>query len=792
MPAGGALDLDVVVDTTSLIGGDYAASIDMSTNDPANGCISVPVNLHTTGIPDIDADPAALTFPTTYVDFSSALPLTVQNVGTDVLRISAVSVTGDFAQSGLAAPVDVPAGGTIPLSVEFAPTTEGSRLGTISIFSDDPDEATFEISLEGYGLFPPEIGSTPEEIHTALPPSGTRTKTLTLHNTGGSDLDWVAMPTIVSALGEVTVYDYLELGKDEEDPRPGILGSGGPDLYGYRWKDSDEAGGPVYDWVDISGVGTQIEFSSTGYSDDGNEGPFPIGFTFNYYGQTFNEFYACTNGWVSFTSTRTTYSNQPLPNDGSSVPENLLALFWDDLVHRSGTGSEPVPSAVYYYHDGTRLIIQFQHLYRIANYTDDLNFQVILYPSGKIVYQYETMTVSTGNSHTIGMQNATKDDGLTVVYNDYYVHDNMAVEISRFPEWIKLDTMAGVIPAGGNQELTVTLDAAGLDDGIHEATLDFLSNDPYTPMYQVPVSLNVSLVDTAWTNFDPDVLNLSSNGNFVSIYVELPPDLDPYAINLSSVYLNDTIPALASPEPEYEDRDGNGIVDVMFKFDRLAVETLLPEGSEVPIWIQGEVLDVQWWRGTDVIRTMNPRVTSPPSQGYYLTDGIVPIRWEAPDSTTPSYYTVHLSRDGGMTWEELATGITGLALDWAATGALSENARIRVLAFDNQGLIGYDTNDGAFTIAGPVLLPPNTVEGGTLEVVLEPEDLVLAWKEPQIDLNHGPADSYRVLRSEVPGGPYTEVAVVTEPVYREPLAETAGMPALFYRIVAANVAGDAE
>ena len=32
------------------------------------------------------------------------------------------------------------------------------------------------------------------EIHTALPPGGTRTKTLTLHNTGGSDLSWAAAP----------------------------------------------------------------------------------------------------------------------------------------------------------------------------------------------------------------------------------------------------------------------------------------------------------------------------------------------------------------------------------------------------------------------------------------------------------------------------------------------------------------------------------------------------------------------------------------------------------------------
>ena len=166
--------------------------------------------------------------------------------------------------------------------------------------------------------------------------------------------------------------------------------------------------------------------------------------------------------------------------------------------------------------------------------------------------------------------------------------------------------------------------------------------------------------------------------------------------------------------------------------------------------------------------------------------------FRSPEFATPSYYAVHLSRDGGMNWEELATGITGTAFDWTAAGILSENARVRVLAFDSQGLMGYDVNDGAFTIAGPLLLPPHPVEDGTLEVVLEPEDLVLAWKEPYADLYHGPVDHYRVLRSEVPSGPYTEVAIVNEPIYRESLAATADMPALFYRIVAANAAGESE
>ena len=57
---------------------------------------------------------------------------------------------------------------------------------------------------------------------------------------------------------------------------PVILGAGGPDDYGYVWIDSDEAGGPVYNWVDISGTGIVVSPPS----DDGITGSFPDGIWF--------------------------------------------------------------------------------------------------------------------------------------------------------------------------------------------------------------------------------------------------------------------------------------------------------------------------------------------------------------------------------------------------------------------------------------------------------------------------------------------------------------------------------
>ena len=628
-------------------------------------------------------------------------------------------------------------------------------------------------------LPPPVVGVAPPSIVTALPPAAARTRTLTIRNTGASTLDWSAGANILSAIENVAANEPLELQKDEEDPRVGTLGSGGPDRFGYRWRDSDSAGGPVFDWFDIDAVGTPITFGSY---DDANSGPIPIGFPFPFYGNSFTDLRVCTNGWLSFTNTTTDLSNDPLPS--TSSPENLLAVFHDDLHFRGVQRAK-------YYNDGGRLIVQYTDVDKYSPSGAHLTFQVILDPTGRIVYQYLTMS-GTLNSATIGIQNGARNDGLTVAYNTNYVHDNLAVEFEKIPEWVTLGPTSGTVPAGGSQEVTVTLDSTGLAEGLHESTIHVESNDPATPSVQVPVRLNVGLIAPTWTEFDPEVLNLRSNGKFVTMTVELPPDLDPQLIRRSSVMLNDAVPAVESPPPEFGDRDHDQVVDVAFKFDRLAVESILPEGQEVPVSIQGEVEDVQWWRGVDTVRTMRPRITAPAPGSYFLSAAPAAIRWEAPIAGAPTHYDVQLSRNGGATWEMIASSVTGTGYDWMAGGEITSDAVVRVLAFDGAGLMGFDTSDGPFTIAGEVLLPPNSLDGATLSVERLGADLQLSWKSPAVDPSHGPADRYRVLRGPDPAATLAEVAVVTgDTLWTEPLAATEGV-SVFYRVVAENAAGPAE
>ena len=161
-----------------------------------------------------------------------------------------------------------------------------------------------------------------------------------------------------------------------------------------------------YDWFDISTVGTNSGING----DDQNLGPFPLPFAFPWYdGQMMTSIRICSNGWLSFTSTSTAYTNYAIPT--AAVPNDLVAPFWDDL-NPSSSG------AVYIYDDiaNDRWICQFHevpHFSTAGRYT----FQTILQANGDVIYMWNELTPGTANSATVGIENSAGTVGVQLTYN---------------------------------------------------------------------------------------------------------------------------------------------------------------------------------------------------------------------------------------------------------------------------------------------------------------------------------------------------------------------------------------
>ena len=191
---------------------------------------------------------------------------------------------------------------------------------------------------------------------------------------------------------------------------------------GYAWDDSDMPGGPTFAWDNrAETLGVRLR-DVVELGDDTTVGPFPIGFEFPFFDATYNQFWLDTNGYLTFSQApRSDFSNDELPNP--QAPGNLVAVFWDDLDMRQA-------GEAYYWTNGTdTLVVSWVGVPRLGS-GGPYTFQAILHRSGTIIYQYREMQGTRLNEATIGIQNADGTEGLTVVYNQNYVHDGLAVRIA--------------------------------------------------------------------------------------------------------------------------------------------------------------------------------------------------------------------------------------------------------------------------------------------------------------------------------------------------------------------------
>jgi len=80
---------------------------------------------------------------------------------------------------------------------------------------------------------------------------------------------------------------------------------GGPDDFGYTWRDVDE-NLVNFQWVDIVDADGARQFE--GLRDDWNSGAVELGWDFSFYGEDYGNIHVCDNGWVSFTNSSGDYS----------------------------------------------------------------------------------------------------------------------------------------------------------------------------------------------------------------------------------------------------------------------------------------------------------------------------------------------------------------------------------------------------------------------------------------------------------------------------------------------------
>gem|GEM_PF-886240 len=183
------------------------ATLTLATN--AVGSETFTVALSGTGINPTLAMPSSLAFGEQAVGVPAATrTLTVQNTGTEgnlVISNIVKAGAGEAAYTFSPATLDVPPGGSLPLTVTFAPSGSGAANATLTLTTNALGNETFTVTLSGTGIQPTISvpGSMTFSEHRVGAPGATQT--LTVQNSGTGTL---RITNIAKSGPEAAAYSF--------------------------------------------------------------------------------------------------------------------------------------------------------------------------------------------------------------------------------------------------------------------------------------------------------------------------------------------------------------------------------------------------------------------------------------------------------------------------------------------------------------------------------------------------------------------------------------------------------
>lgn len=398
-------------------------------------------------------------FDPTFVNTQSAEQLIIYNNGPDTLRINSLVTNSSFFSVPIN-PLTISPGANASVEVTFMPADTVQYLDTLSLMNNDPQNFEYKIELFGEGILEPDIFVNVDSISVTLQQTDSLDFIFAIHNIGAGEL---------SFSNRIVNYSPVMNRNDQR--------GGGADAFGHIWIDSDDPNGPLFNWIDISdGSGIQIPISGS----DMISNVIPMGFSVPFYNNSYSHLRVCTNGWLSFTTFSVTSNNTNLPNP--VAPRSLIAPLWDDLVFQT-------TSKAYYRQDADKFIVQWDGVFTQSGY-GPYTFEMIIFDDGNIILQYKDLN-SVDPAYTVGMQNNDASDGFAIAYNENYIHDELAILITR-RSWVSVSPMEGQIAAGGSESIHVHFQTDDFPDGEYWAGLKIVSNDPDEPAFIIPIHMRVS------------------------------------------------------------------------------------------------------------------------------------------------------------------------------------------------------------------------------------------------------------------------------------------------------------
>ena len=182
---------------------------------------------------------------------------------------------------------------------------------------------------------------------------------------------------------------------------------GGPDQFGYTWKDSNEPGGPAYNWWDITQIGTQLN----GLGDDNFIGPVSLGNLYPYYWYNVSKCWVGSNGYISFGPGNLAANFPPIPTP--TGVNNYVAGHMADLTFLGNNN----PGKVFFYANADSFCIEYQNVPywspTAPGYTGSNTFEIIISRADScITVNFMSCTGTSQSNFSTGIENVSGNMGL--------------------------------------------------------------------------------------------------------------------------------------------------------------------------------------------------------------------------------------------------------------------------------------------------------------------------------------------------------------------------------------------
>jgi subtilisin family serine protease len=491
IPTGEDMDVEVIFNASRLYGGTYETDIIIANNDPENSIITIPATFQVTGAPDIDISANNIDYDSVFVNVSKTDSIIIKNLGTDTLHISDIQVNNPvFALDNSLFSLAPRKSKTIVIT--FTPSASAIFSGTLTISSNDSDEPSLEITLQGTGVTPPDINLSTETLNENLYTGQQAVQTFTIHNDipEGSNLifDIYTMEEEQSSLKIENIkikksgMNKLPIKTYNNESSKECYQPGNIDL---QWK-GQLANLPFYDgfedgdfdgWIDDGGIGTKIVTSNT--AAKGQYSLYYNNFTDGHFHGIHQEFPVESQPeYVSFYIRSSSISN----HDAYIV---LLDNNFSDIIwfFARGNGYLYVNADVggdesYAYNANQWYHIEFRDINWI-----DKNFD----------YYVDNVLIK----EDIPFRNALYANDITSAYLYNYTSGAQAwwdeIRIGgSYTEWLSLDPISGTVPADSSLDIEVTFNASGMEQGDYNSNIIITSNDPDESEVSIAAHLHVT------------------------------------------------------------------------------------------------------------------------------------------------------------------------------------------------------------------------------------------------------------------------------------------------------------